>query len=357
VNLTCHLRFAIATLLLINCSLILKSHAQGLPTPVRGSQDSEDLSLIGPNPKMKNKLKIIFLGDSITEAGVSPKGYVTLIKDSLKSRHVDKEIEIIGAGISGHKVPDLQKRLERDVLAHKPNLVVIYIGINDVWHSQSGKGTAPEAFEAGLKEIIDRIHQTGSRVILCTPSMIGEKTDGSNPLDKMLEEYSEISRRVARETAVTPLDLRKRFVHELKTLNGENKASGILTSDGVHLNDAGNAFVKECMLPMIEGVLFGREVTHVVMFKFKAEVSAADINRACDAFAELPKKIPGISEFKAGSDISPENLAQGFTHCYILKFPDLSARDAYLVHPAHQEFVQLVVPLVETPLVVDFWER
>jgi hypothetical protein len=173
----------------------------------------------------------------------------------------------------------------------------------------------------------------------------------------MLEEYSEISRRVARETAVTPVDLRKQFVRELKTLNGENRASGVLTTDGVHLNDAGNVFVKECLLPMVESVLLGREVTHVVMFKFKPEVSASEINRACDAFAELPKKIPGISEFKAGTDISPENLSQGFSHCYILKFPDLSARDAYLTHPAHQEFVKFVVPLVETPLVVDFWER
>src|SRR5580692_10445268 len=97
-------------------------------------------------PPLKKGERIVFLGDSITEAGVSPKGYVTLIKNSLNEKHKDLGIEIIGAGISGNKVPDLQKRLERDVLMKKPTLVVIYIGINDVWHGESdpAKGTTKE---------------------------------------------------------------------------------------------------------------------------------------------------------------------------------------------------------------------
>jgi lysophospholipase L1-like esterase len=302
-------------------------------------------------------LRVVFLGDSITEAGAGPKGYVTLLQNEIQKRNADAKFEIIGAGVSGNKVPDLQARLEKDVLARKPHVVVIYIGINDVWHSQSGKGTPQDAFESGLYDVIGRIQKAGARVILCTPSVIGEKTDGSNPLDKMLETYAEISRNVAKKSAVTLIDLRKLFLNELKILNSDNKEKGILTGDGVHLTESGNTFVKDCMLPMVEGVAQGKKVDHVVMFKFKASTKVAEINRVSDAFAELAKNVPEVVEFRSGSDISPENLAQGFTHCYVLKFNNSAARDAYLVHPAHAEFVKLAIPFVETPLVVDFWEK
>ena len=87
--------------------------------------------------QLKKGDRIVFLGDSITQGGVSPKGYVTLIKNRMAEKHKDLEIEVIGAGISGNKVPDLQKRLDKDVIAKKPTLVVIYIGINDVWHGEN----------------------------------------------------------------------------------------------------------------------------------------------------------------------------------------------------------------------------
>ena len=199
---------------------------------------------------LKKGDRIVFLGDSITQGGVSPKGYVTLIKKSLNERHKDLGIEIIGAGISGNKVPDLQRRLERDVLAKKPTKVMIYIGINDVWHGEKDpkRGTSKDKFEAGLKEIIGKIKNAGGRVILCTPSVIGEKADGSNNLDAKLDEYSDISRRVAHEEKVQLCDLRRAFLDFLKKNNAEKKERGILTTDRVHLNDAGNRFVAEVML-------------------------------------------------------------------------------------------------------------
>jgi isoamyl acetate esterase len=199
---------------------------------------------------LKKGDRIVFLGDSITQGGVSPKGYVTLIKKSLNERHKDLGIEIIGAGISGNKVPDLQRRLERDVLAKKPTVVMIYIGINDVWHGEKDpkKGTSKDKFEAGLKEIIDKIKDGGGRVILCTPSVIGEKADGSNKLDAKLDEYADISRRVAREEKIQLCDLRRAFLDFLKKNNPDNKERGILTTDRVHLNEAGNRFVAEVML-------------------------------------------------------------------------------------------------------------
>ncbi len=297
---------------------------------------------------------VVFLGDSITQAGAAPGGYVTLLNESLQEHYPAAGYHLVGAGISGNRVPDIQARLDADVLSKKPDLVVIYIGINDVWHSQSGRGTSEADYEAGLVDVIGRIRATGSQVLLCTPSMIGEKTDGSNPLDEMLETYSAISRKVAREMGVTLFDLRKTFVRDLKIRNPEGKESGVLTTDGVHLNPAGNQFLSECLRPWIHSVATGNCVRHIVLFKFKETATAADINHIADEFAQLKDKIEFMQDFESGADISPETLNQGYTHAFVATFADEASRDAYLVHPAHKDFVGILSPHLEGALVIDF---
>jgi lysophospholipase L1-like esterase len=199
---------------------------------------------------LKKGDRIVFLGDSITEGGVAPTGYVTLIKKALAAHHKDLDVEVIGAGLSGNKVPDLQRRLERDVLKRKPTVVVIYIGINDVWHGERdpARGTSKEKYEEGLKEIIGKIRGAGARVVLCTPTVIGEKKGGANKLDARLDEYAGISRKVAKEMKVRLCDLRKVFVDFLSAHNEKDRESGILTTDRVHLNEAGNRAVARAIL-------------------------------------------------------------------------------------------------------------
>ncbi len=186
---------------------------------------------------------IAFFGDSITQGGARPGGYCRLIGEAIEKQRPDLGVTIVFAGISGHKVPDLQRRLDRDVLGKKPTIVFIYIGINDVWHSVRGRGTSKDDFDSGLRALIKKITATDAKIVLCTPSTIGEKNDGSNSLDSMLEEYSAISRKVATDTGVTMCDLRNAFLDYLKKQNPDNKERGILTGDGVHLNAAGNKFV------------------------------------------------------------------------------------------------------------------
>ena len=208
----------------------------------------------GGPPALAKGDKIVFLGDSITAGGGGAHGYITLVKNTLDQECKDLGIEVFNAGVSGHKVPNLQARLDKDVIAKKPTIVFIYIGINDVWHwnknaqGEMSGGTTKEKFEEGLKDLIARIKAAGARVILCTPSVIGEKPDGSNERDKMLDEYSAISRKVAKETGVQLTDLRKAFLAYEKKHNTGNKHSGVLTGDGVHLNPAGNKFVAAGML-------------------------------------------------------------------------------------------------------------
>jgi len=315
-----------------------------------------------PKVELKGGERIVFLGDSITQAGVGPNGYVTLVKNRLAQLKIDPAIEVIGAGISGHKVPNLQARLEKDVLSKKPSIVFIYIGINDVWHSESGKGTSKDAYEKGLKDLIARIREAGGKVVLCTASVIGEKHDGTNKLDKMLDEYCDISRAVAAETKVQLLDLREAFLDHLQAHNKDNKEAGILTSDRVHLNNAGNLFVANQVLGAL-GVSEQKEAArtgklrHVVLFKFKPEVTKAQVQEVVDAFAALPKKIDTIKEFEAGTDVSVEGKSEGFTHGFVVTFADEKGREIYLPHPAHKEFVTLVGPRVEKVLVFDYWAK
>ena len=312
--------------------------------------------------KLQSGDRVVFLGDSITQQGAGPGGYVTLIRQALAGNEATKNVEVIGAGISGNKVPDLEKRLQRDVLSKKPTLVVIYIGINDVWHWNRNQGTKKEDFEAGLERIITEIQSAGANVILATPSVIGEKTDGSNRFDEMLEEYSTISRKVAKEQNVELLDLRKAFLAHLKEHNKDNAEKGILTTDGVHLSASGNQFVAATMLaalgaePMTEEKA-GKSLRHVVLFKFKKEVSKDQIQEVIDAFAALPKKIDQIEDFEWGTDVSVENKSKGFTHGFVVSFKTAKDRDDYLPHPAHQEFVKLVGPRLEDVLVFDFWAK
>ena len=195
--------------------------------------------------------KILFFGDSITAGGSSPKGYITDIKTFLTEKHPDFALEFINAGISGHKVPNLQARVQKDVLDKKPTIVYIYIGINDVWHSLRGQGTPKDKFEEGLKDLIAKITANGARVYLCTPTVIGEKTGGANQQDAMLDEYSDISRKVATDTKSPLVDLHKAFQDYLKEHNTKNEEKGVLTVDRVHLNDAGNKLVATEMLKVL----------------------------------------------------------------------------------------------------------
>jgi hypothetical protein len=96
---------------------------------------------------------------------------------------------------------------------------------------------------------------------------------------------------------------------------------------------------------------------HVVLFSFKETSSEADIAKIVEAFRGLPGKIPQIKDFEWGTDISPEGKAKGFTHCFFVTFASEADRDAYLPHPAHQDFVSIVGPHVQDVCVVDYWAK
>jgi isoamyl acetate esterase len=193
--------------------------------------------------------KVIFFGDSITYMGAKPGGYIMKMKDALEKAGKGSDYDLVGAGIGGNKVYDLYLRMDDDVLAQKPDIVFIYIGVNDVWHKVSfGTGTDADKFEKFYTAIINKLLDEHIKVILCTPAVIGERTDYTNQQDGDLNFYSQIVRNLAQKYKTGLVDLRELFhTYELKS-NPGNKESGILTVDRVHLNDAGNQLVADNML-------------------------------------------------------------------------------------------------------------
>lgn len=201
------------------------------------------------------KKKVIFFGDSITQAGVKPGGYIVKIGDLATTDKVADQYEFIGAGIGGNKVYDLYLRLEDDVLSKSPDIVIIYVGVNDVWHKRSyGTGTDPDKFEKFYAALIKKMQAKNIKIALCTPAAIGERTDFSNELDGDLNSYSNIIRDLAKKNNLPVIDLRKAFLEYNKQFNADNKESGILTSDRVHLNEKGNQFVAEEMWKVIKSL-------------------------------------------------------------------------------------------------------
>ena len=203
----------------------------------------------------QKKTKVIFFGDSITQAGVQPTGYITKVGDLCKAENKGDQYEFIGAGIGGNKVYDLYLRMEDDVLSKNPDVVVIYVGVNDVWHKSSyGTGTDPDKFEKFYQALINKIKGTGSKIILTTPAAIGEKTDFTNQQDGDLNKYSIIIRSLALKNNLPVVDLRKGLLEYNLHNNPENKDRGILTTDGVHLNDKGNQYVADEMWKAIKNL-------------------------------------------------------------------------------------------------------
>jgi len=197
----------------------------------------------------QKKNRVVFFGDSITQAGVQPTGYIIKLGELLKQKGAENNYELMGAGIGGNKVYDLYLRMDDDVLSKNPDMVIIWVGVNDVWHKRTyGTGTDPDKFEKFYAAIIKKLQQKNIKVAICTPAAIGEKTDFSNELDGDINKYSSIIRNLAQKNNCTLIDLRQSFLQYNLANNKENKESGILTTDRVHLNEKGNQLVAEEMM-------------------------------------------------------------------------------------------------------------
>jgi lysophospholipase L1-like esterase len=183
---------------------------------------------------VKNGEKIAFLGDSITAAGRRPGGYCQLVLAALKDQGI--EAKPVFAGISGHKSNQMLARLERDVLKHKPDWMTLSCGVNDVWHGKRGVDLA--SYKKNIAEIVDKAQAAGVKVILLTSTMIRE--DQGNDLNQKLLPYNEFIKVLAKEKKCLLADLNADMQAALKAFPADAPKGKQLTSDGVHMNKAGN---------------------------------------------------------------------------------------------------------------------
>ncbi|MDP3666067.1 MAG: GDSL-type esterase/lipase family protein, partial [Sediminibacterium sp.] len=196
-----------------------------------------------------------FFGDSITQAGVAPGGYIKLVDSLIKQEGQENNYELIGAGIGGDKIYDLYLRVENDVLKHNPDIVIIFVGVNDVWHkTSSGTGTDFNKFGRFYEALVNKLQAAGIKVMVSTPAVIGERTDHSNSQDGDLNFYCNWLRSYTAKNNIPLIDLRAGFIQYNVQNNPQNKESGILTTDRVHLNAKGNLFVAEEMWKAIKAV-------------------------------------------------------------------------------------------------------
>jgi lysophospholipase L1-like esterase len=223
-----------------------------------------------PELRLKAGDRIVALGDSITQAG----GYLAFMKRVLSRNYSDLKIEIVNAGISGHKSTDMSVRLKRDVIDKNPTVVTISCGVNDVWHgfNTPPRGVELETYTTLMAKMVDDLRSaTRAEIYLLTPTII--KEDLRSPENLKLEAYCDAVRRIAAEKNCILVDLNQHFNLLLRAAQKGGAPDLHLTTDGVHMRPAGD-FVMGAAILRAMGVPMS--IIQAETIPLPPEISAAD---------------------------------------------------------------------------------
>jgi lysophospholipase L1-like esterase len=197
-----------------------------------------------PPARLRDVHRIVCLGDSITQGGEAPGGYVWLVRRYLTALYPD--IEVINAGISGHKSTDMLERFQRDVIDKKPQMVTISVGVNDVWHGfydnhpegDGPRGVKLEDYRKNVEEMIRRAADAKIKVVLLSTTVIHENLE--NRENAKLVGYNAALRDLARSHNGHFIDFQKPFAALIRAYRSTGARDNLLTADGVHMNGLGN---------------------------------------------------------------------------------------------------------------------
>lgn len=209
---------------------------------------------IGAGTPLQGVRRIVCLGDSITQFGDGPSGYVGLMRAYLAQAYPANAFEVLNAGISGNTSNDEKARFDRDVLQKKPDLLTISVGVNDVWHgfnAQNPNGGGPggvtlPVYRANVEQMVTAAQARGISVVLLSPTVIGE--DLNDPRNLMATAYIGALRDIARRHKCLFVDLRGPFQIDLDLYRTTGNQGNLLTGDGVHMNDWGNRLMAATIL-------------------------------------------------------------------------------------------------------------
>lgn len=188
---------------------------------------------------LKRDERVVTLGDSITAAGT----YQRYVEQVLAANYpAFAGFKLLNAGVSGNKAENMMARFEKDVLAKKPSLVTIHVGINDVWHRVNlpHQNDVLKAYRDNVAAMVDRAQAAGVRVILLAPTIIQEDLRSEGNL--RLPWYVAAMRKVAADKRCQFVDLHAMFRSALRHKPPEEKGNW-LTTDGVHMKPLGNAII------------------------------------------------------------------------------------------------------------------
>ena len=206
-------------------------------------------SLAAENARLEPGTVILFQGDSITDAGRSRKsngpndssglgrGYPYLLGGALLADYPRAQLKIYNRGISGNKVPDLDRRWQEDTIALKPKILSILIGVNDIWHKLAGRydGTVQD-YEAGYRSLLQRTFKglPGVRIVICDPFVL--RCGAVN--EQWFPEFDErraVAKRLADELKLTFVPFQAMFDEATK-----EAPPSYWARDGVHPTLAGH---------------------------------------------------------------------------------------------------------------------
>ncbi len=201
-------------------------------------------------------MKILFFGDSITESGRNlldendlGAGYVKIAAGKLHLLYPDAELTIINRGVGGNKTADLLARVEEDVVAEKPDVVFLQVGVNDVWCRFShGEVILPETFRANYTAIVEKIAAMGAKIYCILPFVLnmGDK----QRFRPYLDAFNAVIRDIAAEhnLPVIPLD-------EIFTGLTQDIDPSQFTTDGVHPTHRGCRYIADLVIKELKKIL------------------------------------------------------------------------------------------------------
>ena len=225
---------------------------------------------------VKNDETIAFLGDSITQFGNAPDGYLHLIMDGLKRSGVNANM--IPAGVSGNKSNQMLGRLDQDVISKKPDWMLLSCGVNDVGHG--AKGVSLEDFKKNINTILDKLQAAGIKVMILTPTLWERNVSPGSENNQKLEGYCEFLRKTATERKLPLADINLKMKKMIEKEKSKDVKNLKLTIDNLHMNGHGNQMMSAVVLEA-----FG--------------IPSADIERYKKEWNKIPCMAPILNNFNA----------------------------------------------------------
>jgi len=193
--------------------------------------------------------RVVFVGDSLVNRSDRDHGLLDQVRTALARTHPGVALDLVNAGANGDCIGNIRARLAEDVLALRPAVVVLYwdsdaADVEDAGASPVRSEALRVDYERDLAAVLTTLREATPHVIVCGPTLLGERSHGRNPKDHVLDAYSEINRRASHAHHATWIDTRRAAFDWLQANAGDwDRESGLLTEDGEHLNAAGTELV------------------------------------------------------------------------------------------------------------------